>query len=53
MRRLFDINRALISKLGWMIYKRPDALWVKALRAKYLRDCQLLEAPSPPDCSWI
>lgn len=33
LRRMADINRALISKLGWFMYTRPEALWVKALKA--------------------
>lgn len=34
-RRMKDINRALIAKLGWQIAAGEDKLWVKILSKKY------------------
>lgn len=27
IRRLYDMNRALIAKLGWLLLKNPNSLW--------------------------
>lgn len=33
----FDINRALLAKLGWLMANRDDRLWVTVWARKYLR----------------
>lgn len=34
-RKLEDINKAMVCKLGWTLATEEDRLWVKALKAKY------------------
>lgn len=34
--RIQDINLALLSKLGWMMAKEDNRLWVDILRKKYM-----------------
>ena len=36
-RRFADFNLALIAKLGWKLLFDDNAIWVKALKAKYCR----------------
>lgn len=54
LRRMFDINRSLIAKLGWIICTKPQSLWVQVLRAKYFRSAHSLADPiKTPQSSWI
>ncbi|KAB1223251.1 hypothetical protein CJ030_MR2G006033 [Morella rubra] len=53
VRRLYDISMALVSKLGWLLYKRPADLLVKALLVKYLKNQHLLNAKKKPGASWL
>ncbi|KAJ1386947.1 ribonuclease H [Sesbania bispinosa] len=34
-RRIHNFNCALLMKLGWQMITRPDAYWVRILKAKY------------------
>ena len=52
-RRAFDLNKALISKLGWSICMKSNKPWVKLLRAKYLRGRNLLTATAKSNASSI
>ena len=51
-RRAHDLNKALVSNLGWTIDSNADKLWANLLRSKYLRGHSLLNAlaktNSPP-----
>lgn len=35
LRRLRDMNMALLAKLGWRLLTEPDKLWTQTLTAKY------------------
>lgn len=37
LRQMQFINKALVSKLGWNFISNPNKLWVKVLRAKYIK----------------
>lgn len=37
IRRMWDMNIAFITKLGWKICIEPQKTWVKLIRSKYLR----------------
>ena len=52
-RHAFDLNKALISKLGWSIRMKSDKPWVKLLKAKYLRGKNLLTTTAKPNASPI
>lgn len=41
IRRFVDINSALLAKLGWKIATREDSLYIRMLRARYLRNQSL------------
>jgi hypothetical protein len=46
------LNRTLLAKLGWKILTDEDLLLVKALKNKYLKNSNLLDAPYHPQASW-
>lgn len=35
LRRLEDINKAMLCKIGWWLVAGPETFWRKALKAKY------------------
>lgn len=37
LRKMSNINQALLSKLGWKFVTSPQSLWVKLVSAKYLK----------------
>ena len=37
LRRFYDFNLALLSKLGWKVVSKEDVFWMAVLRAKYCR----------------
>lgn len=53
LRRMYDLNRAMVAKLGWQVISNPECLWVKAVIAKYLRNSSFLEYQRKADVSWI
>lgn len=53
LRRMYDLNRAMVAKLGWQVIKEPECLWVQAVKAKYLGNSSFLEYQDKPDVSWI
>eukprot|EP01018_Ginkgo_biloba_P005354 Gb_11613 [translate_table: standard] len=38
LRHLKEVNKALLGKLGWSLVEKNSSLWVKILKAKYLRN---------------
>ncbi|KAB1204935.1 hypothetical protein CJ030_MR7G015231 [Morella rubra] len=42
LRRMEDINKALLAQLGWKFLSDENALWVKALNAKYFGSADFL-----------
>ncbi|XP_056698546.1 uncharacterized protein [Spinacia oleracea] len=44
IRRLKDWNLAFMAKLGWTILDKPDKLWVRILKEKYLKNSSLLNS---------
>ncbi|GKV45487.1 hypothetical protein SLEP1_g52559 [Rubroshorea leprosula] len=53
LRAAWDSNQAFVAKLGWRLLHGDNALWCRVLRAKYLRDSNLLEARLKPKSSFI
>jgi hypothetical protein len=37
LRRMKDVNLALISKLGWKLHTKASSLWIAQLQGKYLK----------------
>lgn len=35
LRRLEEMNKAFIAKLGWRLLQNEDCLWTQVLKAKY------------------
>jgi hypothetical protein len=46
IRKMREVNLALISKLGWQLLNNSDTLWVSQLQGKYLNSSSFL-SPSP------
>jgi hypothetical protein len=47
IRKMRDVNLALIAKLGWKMLTNPDSLWVAQLKGKYLHSKSFLSPPPP------
>jgi hypothetical protein len=53
IRKMREVNLALISKLGWQLLNNSDSLWVSQLQGKYLNYTSFL-SPSPlSSSSWL
>ena len=53
IRKIRDVNLALISKLGWQLLNNSDSLWVSQMQGKYLNSSSFL-SPSPiSSSSWL
>ncbi|KAF3953185.1 hypothetical protein CMV_021349 [Castanea mollissima] len=50
-RRAHDLNKALVSKLGWLIASNADKPWANLLRSKYLKGRSLLYASAKTNSS--
>jgi len=50
-RRAHDLNKALISNLGWTIDSNADKPWANLLRSKYLRGHSLLNVSAKTNSS--
>ncbi|KAB1225551.1 hypothetical protein CJ030_MR1G002460 [Morella rubra] len=53
LRRMEELNKALVAKLGWEMAVNRGSFWVEALTAKYCRGRQFLAAPNQSRASWI
>ena len=53
IRKIRDVNLALISKLGWQLLNNSNSLWVSQMQGKYLNSSSFL-SPSPlSSFSWL
>lgn len=43
IRKMQDLNAALLTKLGWKVFTELDNLWVNVMSAKYLTKGNFLE----------
>jgi hypothetical protein len=48
VKKMRDVNLALISKLGWNLICNANKMWVSQLRGKYLLTDSFLFPPPPP-----
>lgn len=53
LRRMEEINRVLVAKLGWEKEIHPDRLWVRALQTKYYLGVPFRSATNSSGGSWI
>jgi hypothetical protein len=53
LRRMREVNLALISKLGWNLLNNTDLMWVSQLHCKYLSSCSFLSPSSLSSSSWL
>ena len=53
LRRTFDTNHALISKLGWSLAAEEDKPWVSLLKSKYLKGVPFMQVIPSQNCSWL
>jgi hypothetical protein len=54
LRKMREVNLALVSKLGWKLLTKTDSLWVSQLHCKYLKSCTFLSPPSlSSSSSWL
>ena len=47
LRKIREVNLALVSKLGWKLLNRSDSLWVSQLHGKYLNSSSFLSLSGP------
>jgi hypothetical protein len=47
IRKMKEVNLALISKIGWKLLNNSDSLWVSQLQGKYLNSSSFLPPPPP------
>lgn len=52
IRKLKDMNVALLSKLGWHLARDLDKVWVKALKAKYFARSSFMKCKMKKNSSW-
>jgi hypothetical protein len=48
LRKMREVNLALVIKLGWRLLTKSDSLWVSQLHCKYLNSFTFLPPPPPP-----
>lgn len=53
LRKMEDVNRALVAKMGWELAQGKDCLWVSALQAKYCQGAHFFNVPMRLGASWI
>lgn len=53
LRKMFDINLALVSKMCWNLYVQPSSFWVQALKAKYTGGGHLHCSSARASSSWV
>ena len=46
LRKMREVNLALVTKLGWNLLTKTDSLWVSQLHCKYLKSA-LFSPPHP------
>jgi hypothetical protein len=53
IRKMREVNLALIFKLGWKLHSNANSMWIAQLRGKYLHSSFFL-SPSPlSSSSWL
>jgi hypothetical protein len=53
IRNMYDVNLALVTKLGWKLLSNLDCLWVNQLREKYIYYGTFLSSPVVSNASWL
>jgi hypothetical protein len=53
LRKMKEVNLALITKLGWKLLTNFDSMWVAQLHCKYLLTSSFLSPPSFSSSSWL
>jgi hypothetical protein len=53
IRKMREVNLALISKLGWQLLNNSDSLWVSQLQGKYLNSTSFLSPSLLSSSSWL
>lgn len=46
------VNKAMQMKLLWKIIKKPDNVWVRLIKEKYLHETNVMEYTKRGNCSW-
>lgn len=50
---MWDLNRAQLTKLAWMIQSDTQKFWVQIIRAKYLKTNFVWDTKAKPASSWF
>jgi len=53
IRNMYDVNLALVTKLGWKVFSNLDCLSVNQLREKYIYYGTFLSSPVLSNASWL
>ncbi|XP_059451183.1 uncharacterized protein LOC132181985 [Corylus avellana] len=53
IRKMREVNLALVSKLGWNLLCKADSMWVAQLRGKYLHSNSFLTPSTLSSSSWL
>ena len=52
IKKIKDMNRALVAKLTWEVASNAKKLWVKMFQKKYVRGKNFMKMPMPKSISW-
>lgn len=51
IRKMQNVNTAVLGKLGWKVLSDPDYIWVKVVSAKYLDKEKFLKVKKTANCT--
>ena len=52
IKKMADMNKALVAKLTWEVVSNEDKIWVTVLTKKYVRNRNIMKIYMPKNASW-
>ena len=52
IKKMVDMNKALVAKLTWEVVSNEDKTWVTMLKKKYVRNRNFIKISMPKNASW-
>ena len=53
IKKIEDMNKALVAKMTWEIASNVNKLWVQIFKKKYVKHTNFMKMPSPKGASWV
>lgn len=53
LRKRYQLNLAMVAKIGWQLLVNPNQSWSLALKAKYFKNCSFLAVEPYQSNSWM